>query len=906
MNLKRIFQRLRNRGRADADLEEEIASFYDGMQARRIEAGLTPGEARRETRAEFGSPARVVEAVRDSRVEAVLETAIQDIRYAWRGLRRNPGFAAVAVLTLALGIGANSAIYSLMESILLRSLPVAGAESLVVLNWHSRPPRDGGKDWVHVMQSVSGFAWKGGHGSYVSGMFPYGAFETLREENGSLSVLFGHFRAGDRTLSIGGAASSAGGEYVTGEYFRALAVRPAAGRLIGPEDDKPGAPPVAVVSFATSQNRFGGPAKAVGQPILVDNVPFTVVGVAPPEFRGVDPAWEPGVYLPLRANLLLDGSGAASMYGNGNFYWIELMGRLRPGVTLEQAQSAMAPRFRQWVSTTATTDGERAKLPELLLTPGAGGLNSLRRDYSKPLYVLLAMVGLILTIACANIANLLLARASARRREISVRLSLGASRWRVVRQLITESLLLASLGGILGVVLAHWGTQWLTVLLTNGRENFTLGAGLNWFVLAATAALTMLCGLLFGLAPALQATRPDVMPALKNGRAGEPRGWTQQALVVAQLALSLIVLVAAGLFVRTLNNLHSVQLGYARENILLFSVDARKAGHRDPEIVNFYSGLRRRFEAIPGVSGATLSQSSLIRAGHARGAMKVGETTVEGTRVLVTGANFHSTMRIPMLYGREIDDRDQPGSAPVAVISERLARTYFDGRNPIGHRIAFLKEKRELEIVGVSANLRYGSLKGENPMTVFIAASQVSLRGMTYALRTAGDPLRHASNIRDIVKEADSRIPVTNIVSQAAEIDRTIGQEVAFAKLCTGFAALALLISCIGLYGTMSCAVARRINEIGIRMALGARRGAVVWMVLRRVLVLVLIGIAISVPAALAASQLVESLLFETKPNDPAILALAGVILAGAGILAGYLPARRASKIDPLVALRHE
>ena len=516
------------------------------------------------------------------------------------------------------------------------------------------------------------------------------------------------------------------------------------------------------------------------------------------------------------------------------------------------------------------------------------------------------MVGLILAIACANIANLLLARAAARRREMAVRLSLGAGRFRVVRQLLTESVMLASLGGALGVLFAIWGVRSLTFLLSNGQENFTLHAELNWNVLGVTAALSVLCGLLFGLAPAIQSTRPDVMPALKNGRTSGPRRRAHHVLVVAQIAISLLILVAAGLFVRTLNKLHSVQLGYARENILLFSLNARQAGHRDPEIATFYADLRKRFESIPGVSSASLSQTSIIRAGHARGTMKVGDVTIEGTRVLVAGPRFLTTMQIPILVGREIDDRDQPGSTPVAVISERLARTYFGNDNPVGRRITFVNEKRDLEIVGVSANLRYGGLKGESPMTVFVAVSQISPDGMTYALRTAGDPLRYVRSVREIVQEADSRIPVTNVVTQAAEIDRTISQEVTFAKLCTGFAVLALLIACVGLYGTMSYSVARQVGEIGIRMALGAQRRAVVWMVLRRVLLLAAVGLAISVPAALSASQLVKSFLFETQPNDPGTLVLAGAVLVSAAILAGYAPARRASRIDPLAALRHE
>ncbi len=905
------FLGLFRRNNFDHVMDEEFQSHLEMLAERFVTQGMTRDEALLAAKRQFGGVTRIKEDLRERSSLAFVESLWGDALYAVRQMRKSPVFTATAVLTLALGIGANTAVYSFMESILLRSLPVSDPESLVVLNWHSRPPYDGSKHWVHVMHGVQGIAWKGDNGSMVSGMFPYRAFEALREDNPVFSTLFGYFNARNRNLTVRGQATSANLEYVTGDYFRGLAVTPAAGRLIDSEDDRAGAAPVAVISFAVSESRFGGPTNAIGQSILVDNVPFTVIGVAAPEFFGVDPAMLPDLYIPLHTNLVIDDAAATRMYGDENFYWIEMMGRLRPGVTMAQAQAALAPRFHQWVATTATTDGERANLPALILNPGAAGLGSLRRRYSKALYVLLMMVGLILATACANIANLLLARAAARRSEMAVRLSLGARRFRVVRQLLTESVMLASLGGALGILFAIWGVRWLTFLLSKGQENFTLHAELNWNVLGMTAALSVICGLLFGLAPAIQSTRQDVMPTLKTGFGGGPRRRAQHVLVVAQIALSFLLLFAAGLFLRTLNNLHSVQLGYTRENILLFSLNARQAGHRDPEIITFYTDMRNRLESIPGVSSATFSQSSIISAGHAgatyRGPIKIGDVTVQGAGVMVVGPRFLTTMEIPILEGREINEHDQPGSTPVAVISERMARTYFGNENPIGRRITLLDEKRDLEIVGVSANVRYGDLKEDDTsMTVFAALSQTSPNGVTYALRTAGDPLSYVHGMREIVREADSRIPVTNVITQAAEIDRTISQEITFARLCTGFAVLALLIACVGLYGTMSYNVARQVGEIGVRMAMGAQRGTVVWMVLRRVLLLACVGLAISVPAALSASGLVKSFLFETQPNDPRTLALAALVLLTAAILAGYAPARRASRIDPLAALRNE
>ena len=786
--------------RRSAALNEEMELHLAEKAAELQADGMAADHAQAEARRRFGNVGLKHQESREIWLTRFLSEFSQDVRYGVRTMFANKSFSALALLSLALGIGANTTIYSFMESILLRSLPVADPESLVVLNWHSRPPRDGSKQAVHVMHGVQGMAWPGDKGAMVSGMFPYAAFENLRQQNPVFSTLFGYFNGLTHNLVVRRQAASASTEYVTGEYFRGLAVSPAAGRLISSDDDHPGADPVAVISFAASQNRFGGPLNAIGQSILVDNTPFTVIGVAPPEFFGVDPASAPDLYLPLHSNLLVDGDRAARMYPDSNFYWIEVMGRLRPGVSMAQAQAALAPRFRQWVATTASTDGERAKLPVLILNPGAAGLGGLRRQYAKPLYVLLAMVALILAVACANIANLLLARAAARSREMAVRLSLGAGRFRVVRQLLTASALLSSLGGALGVLLAIWGVRSLTLLLSNGQQNFTLHAELNWKVLTVTAVLSMLCGLLFGLLPAIQSTRADVMPALKNGRGGGPRRRAQNVLVVAQIALSFLILFGAGLFVRTLDKLHSVQLGYAREHILLFSLNARQAGHHDPEMTTFYANLRKHFESLPGVSGATLSQSSIInaaRTGQAiSGTMKVGAVAIEDTHVLAVGSRFLATMQIPILAGREIDDRDQSSSLPVAVISERLARTYFANQDPIGRHIALpdatptlsqRAPKRDLEIVGVSANLRYGGLKNEDEsaMTMFVAVSQFFPDRVTFALRTTGDPLRFLQSVHEIVREADSRIPVTNVVTQAAEIDRTISRELTFAKLCT-------------------------------------------------------------------------------------------------------------------------
>jgi predicted permease len=848
-----------------------------------------------------------------------LEQFVQDLRYALRTMLHSRAFSALVLLSLALGIGANAVIYSFLDSILLRTLPVRNPESLVLLNWHSKEPH--GARPNHVMRGMDGETWVEGNGT-SSGIFPFGAFERLRENTEIFSSLFAFYPTGKRTLVIKGQAGIAAGEYVSGDYFRGLEVSPAAGRLLFAEDDRIGAPITAVISMSLSERLFGGAAKAAGQAILIDNMPVTVVGVTPPEFFSVDPEIKPDFYVPLHANLVLDGTESwaktPQTYLDRNHYWIQMMGRMRAGVSQKQAQAVLAPQFHEWVAATATNERELDSLPALTVKEGAAGPETLRRRYSKPLYLLWAMVGLILAIACANTANLLLSRAAARRREIAVRLSMGAGRLRLIRQLLTESILLALLGGIVGVFVALWGMRVLTVLLANGQEHFALRPGLNWHVLLATLALSVVCGAVFGLAPAIQSTRANITPALKGARATEPRAhlgaalWRvslSQALVISQLVFSLLMLVAAGLFVRTLSNLQSVQMGFNRENVLLFELNARQAGHRDPEIFDFYEELRKRFAAIPGIRAATLSHASLLHAGR-RLELRVSGTPAPDTWILNTGPDFFSTMQVPMRAGREIDEHDQPGSPGVVVVNERFARIHFGRENPLGRRITLGgPHPREMEIAGVCSNAHYGRPKDDIRPVIYIPYNQGDyprVQQMVYALRSAGDPLPYVKTIRDIVRRADRRIPVMNVRTEAAEIDQAMNQETLFARVCTGFAILALVIATVGLYGTTAYGVARRTGEIGIRMALGAQRGAIVRMILRQVLVFAAIGLAIGLPTALAASRLVKSFLYGIKANDPLALLLAVAVLVCTTLMAGYLPARKASRIDPVTAIRYE
>jgi len=908
--LQEFLRRLRyyrHRREFEADLDEELR-YHLAMKRR--DSGEEAGARR-----QFGNITLLKEESRATWSWTWCEQLLQDFRYALRTALHNRAFTALAALSLALGIGANTAIYSFLEAILLRSLPVSDPASLAVLNWHAPRPKSEG----FVMYSMSGHTYDDGKGGGTGGIFPYHAFEVFRQNGSALSVLFAFYPARDLNLTSNGQSDLSRGEYISGDYFRGLGVPPAAGRLILADDDRAGAPPVAVISHAFSEKRFGGPAGAPGQSILVNNVPFAVVGVTPPEFFGVDPSSVPDIYLPMHTNLLLETDrrwGAAAAYRNDNHYWIEIMGRLRSGATLEQAQKILAPLFSHWVESTAANDRERANLPQLELQPGVRGIDRLRRLYSKPLYVLLAMVALILAIACSNVANLLLARAASRRREIALRLSVGAGRARVVRQLLTESLVLAVTGGTLGVLFAIWGIRFLTVLLVNGDANFRVRVDLSWPVLTAAAALSFLTGIIFGLVPALQATRVEVMPALKETRSGReartPR-WRVtfgHTFVVAQVALSLLLLAGAGLFVRTLANLQSIELGFNRENILLFKMNPRQAGHQDPEVYTFYSDLLRRFRAIPGVRDATLSNSPLVGAGSGFPVSVPGEKPDDANRIMAVGPGYFRTMQIPLLAGRDIEERDGPGSPLVAVVSERFAQINFPGRNPLGEHLTMTPRDvpHDAVIAGVAKNAHYGGLKEESPPVIYFPYNHglEPKYAMTFALRTAGDPLRYVKTVREIVHRADSRVPLAGVESQTAQIDHTINQEILFAELCSCFATLALVIAGVGLYSTVSCAVSRRTGEIGIRMALGAQRGSVTWMVLREVLVLAIVGLVVSVPAAWAASKVVASFLFGMKPNDPLALTLAFTTLFVSAVVAGYVPAWKASRIDPTAALRHE
>jgi macrolide transport system ATP-binding/permease protein len=908
------------RKKSDTDLNDEIAYDLAVDAEERVRSGVSREEAERASQRDFGNVLLLKEDVREVWGWTSLERLGQDVRYGWRTLRANPLFAAMAVLSLALGIGANTAIYSVMDAIMIRALPVRNASELVILNWRAKV--DPG-----VVQSHSGTVYDEPGGGMTSPDFPWPAYELLRNHSDVFSSLFAYKREGQLNLVVRGQAEVDDVELVSGNFFSGLGIVPAAGRLLTDSDNLAGASQVAVLSFNYWRARFGGDPAAIGQTVQINNIPFTIAGVAAPEFFGVVPGSAPVLYIPIvnRPSLARNyGDDHDTMFVGPHFYWVDMMGRLRPGVTLSRAQAELAARFHQFVLASADKDKDKesANLPTLWLEEGGSGVDSLRRQYSKPLFVLMTMVAFILAIACANIANLLLARASARRREIAVRLSLGASRLRVLRQLLTESLMLALPGGILGLGVAAAGTRSLIWLLARDRENFSLRAQLDWRILAFTIAIAFATGIVFGLAPAIAATRVDVTPALKETRASTPqrrrhRLSLSQFLVVFQIALSLLLVLGAALFVRTLANLHSVEIGFNHENLLTFRLDASQAGYKDAALTAVYARMNERFRVLPGVRAATATDMLLIANGaSSTNIILPGVPKREGrggphTSYISVGPTFFETMQLPVLLGRPIDSRDVDGAPRVAVINEVFAEKYFTKQNPIGRHFGLgNSEAGDVMVVGIAKNARYSSLKSEIPPVVYLSCLQNIVKrppiAMYFELRTAGDPLALAETVRKTVHEAAPTVPVTSMMTQSQRIDSTIVQERTFADLCTAFALLALIIASVGLYGTIAYAVARRTNEIGIRMALGAERRRIIGMVLREVLVLAASGLAVGLLCGWSAMSTIKSFLFGMQPSDPLAMLWAAGILLAALFLAGYAPAARASRIDPLSALRHE
>ena len=836
----------------------------------------------------------------------------QDLRFGARMLLKNPGFTLVATLLLALGIGANTAIFSVVDAVLLRMLPVKEPERLVVLS------RVGGRT-----QSDS---------------FSYSNFEQFRDHDRTLSGVLAYYPL-RLTVSVDGQPEPAiNGQLVTGNYYPVLGVNAALGRTIMPDDDRaPGAHPVCVISDGYWRRRFGRDPAVVGKTIHLSGFPFTVIGVTPPEFFGLEVGVSMDITVPAMMQEQVMPEIRSFMNSGDNRF--RIMGRLRPGATIEQAQASlgllyqqqMADRFERLSNSPKPKKPNPSMLEErLTVASGSKGLSALRRQFSQPLLILMSVVALTLLIACANVAGLMLARAVARRKEMAVRLALGAGRLRLVRQLLTESVLLAGLGGLLGLLFAWWGARSLQTLLSQGEIPIHLSLNPDLRILGFTAAVAMLTGALFGLAPAFAATRVDLQSALKQdsqGMSGGSRLSFGRVFVVAQVALSLLLLVGAGLFVRSLQKLRQVDAGFARENTLVLKLEpvgSDNKGRARPRLTALYDELVRRVEAMPGVQQASLVGYSPVSRSEW---VVMGQNPEFGSPISVEGyqpqsdeemrihwmqvyPNSFATLGIPLISGRDFGAQDSRDAPKVAVINESMARRFFGNESPVGRRFGFgvSVHSGEIEIIGVVKDAKYKSLREPNRPMFYLPFAQANTgRGqMTLIVRTAGDPAPVAVATQREARALDPAMPMFEVETLAAQLDASLAQERLVATLSSVFGLLALLLACIGLYGVMAYDVARRTHEIGIRMALGASARQVTQLVLLQTLWLVGIGIVIGLGSALAATRWVKSLLFGLQPHDPTTIGLAVLVLLTVAAVAGYLPARRATRVDPLVALRNE
>jgi predicted permease len=868
-----------------------------------------------------------------------MQTLWLDLRYGARMLRTQKGVTAIAVLSLALGIGANTALFSVVDAMLLKLLPVKEPERLVL--FQSYAPREfdpGGYGGNSITDPVTGLRRRTS--------FPYVSYQRMREQQqqrqGALSDVFAFDRFNVNLLADG-QADVVNGQVVTGNYHLGLGLQPLLGRLLTDEDDRASANPVAVLSYRCWQKQFGGDSAVVGKQINLNNRAFTVIGVTPPGFEGAgNVGLTEDVTIPLAMEPLLDADPTRSLLYGAGHWWLRVMGRLKPGATLQQAQAQLETTFQQSVdehraarNTQSLASGGNAigpldpkVYPRLSLVSGAQGEMNYREDYAPSLFLLLGVVGIALLIACANVANLLLSRAASRQKEIGVRLALGASRWRLIRQLLTESVLLAAAGGALGLVSAMWIKDGLLAVSDWGPS--ALEPKLDWRVLSFTLGLSLLTGIIFGLAPALQATKVDLTPALKDsGRSSSAasRSLLSRGLVVTQVALSLLLLIGAGLFVRTLLNLQRVDSGFNPENLLMFKVAPGLNGYKGARLAQLYERISERLEALPGAPKVTFSRTPLLadndneRYVYLRSALGAapdadGRIRATGESYILYGReNFLETMEIPLLAGRGFARQDDERVPKVVVVNQTFANQFFPNESPVGKRFTLdVKKPDEIEIVGLVKDAKYARQRQDAPPTIYLPWRQAAnvMPEANFELRVAGEPRALIAAVRQAVREVDETLPLRSFKTQVEQADETLRMERLFAKLVTLFGLLAQQLASIGLFGVLAYAVSQRTREIGIRMAFGASQIDVLKMVIRQGMTLAVIGVALGLGGAYLLTKYLESrmnlsrMLYGVEPNDPLTYGVTAVLLTVVALIACYLPARRATKVDPMIALRCE
>jgi predicted permease len=891
------------RKRKQSDFQAEIRSHLDLEADELAEEGSNPGDARYRARREFGnvtgSEERFYEAIR----WVWFEQFVQDLRYGLRMLRRSPAFTLVAVLSLALGIGANTAVFSLVDAVMLKSLPVRAPEELRILTWVRT---DKQPDISH-----SGYTTEDPKtGQNVSGSFSYAAYRQFRESVPQFSDLVAYAPT-QFTVTADGSSDFALGQFVSGNYFTGLGTQPLIGRPILAEDDAAGRPIVVVLTYRYWEKRFALDPGVIGRTIAVNQRPVTVAGVMKPAFLGLYPWQSVELFVPITA--VGEMRHPWFTLSEPNNWWVQIFGRLRPGVSDQAAAGAVKATLGHAIEQFQ----KNAEVPSVLLQPGVRGVGLFRQSVSGSLAILGAVVVLILLIACTNLANLLVARSAARGREIAVRLSIGAGVGRLIRQLLTESLLLAGAGGVLGVILAR---PLLKVMLrfvaVGAYDTPALDARIDLRTLAFTAGVSLVAGLLFGMLPAWRATRVNLAPALKGTKAvgDSPRLRISGLLVAVQVGLSVLLLVGAGLFVRTLQRLSAVDLGFRTERILTFQTDPSRNGYEGRHLADLYERLRKNIAAIPGVESVGMSQHGLMQGVesdnivHAPGFQPTDRKG--GALLMRCSASFLSTMQIPLLIGRDLTLADERTAQPVAVVNQSFVNRFFPDVNPVGQTF-YLGEQpgaEMLAVVGVVKDAHYTGVRAKTQPTVYFPYTKqlTGLHQMTFAIRTVLPPLAIARAVRRVVAATDRAIPVAEMKTEEQQVAESIATERLFAGLVSAFGGIAALLAAIGLYGVMAYAVARRTVEIGIRLALGARRATVQWMVLRQSLWMVLLGLAIGIPAALGLTRFVQNKLFGIQPTDAASFAAAAILITMVGAVAAWIPARRAARVDPIQALRNE
>ena len=881
------------RSSRERDLRDEIDAHLSLLAEDEMRRGAAPHEARLAARRNFGGVEQIAETYRDQRGLPFFETLAQDARFGLRALRKNPAFAATAILTLALGIGANTAIFSLVDALMLRQLPVLRPHELVRLQ--TIGPRG------------------------TDDNFSYAAFQQFKEGGAKVADVFAANATRSIRASVDGETELVNRKSVSGNYFAVLGVRAATGRTLAAADDTIGASPaVAVISHRYWTRRFGQDPRAIGRTMTIGPTVFTIAGVAPAGFLGETVGEAPDIFTPLT----VQPEAPSFLWTGHSTTWLRLIARQRPGITVEQTKAALEPIFtditREIAAATKIASFRNQALQSRLgVDEASRGYSPVRERLADPLYVLMAVVGLVLLIACANVANLLLARSAARAREISLRIALGAGRLRLVRQLLVEALILSTLGGALGLLVGLWGAGSLIAVAAATPLPLRLDIGLDMRMLAFTAFVSFTTAIVFGLLPALRSAMPNLVPALKDASALTSRTTRfrlGKSLVVGQIALSLVLLVGAGLFVRSLMNLKSIDLGFNPDRVLVLRVDGPSGGSKVPleERRNIYARLIERAESIPGVRGASLSFSCLFC-----GSTWGNRITVEGhvappdeparTFANAITPRYFEVMGMRMLRGRSFTEGDRASAPPVAIVNETFARRFFNDPAAIGRRAGLgAPAKIMMEIVGVVSDAKYTNIRESAAPMLYVPFMQYDGQLGEMQVRTAADPAGVTSQLRRELGAVDARVAVVGALEMQDQIDTSLIAETLIAKLSSLFGLLALLLSAVGLYGVVAYMSAQRTLEIGIRMALGAGNRSVVWLVLRQVLGMVLAGMLVGAPVAFFASRLVGNQLYGMTPHDPIAIVLAITVLSTVALVAGCIPARKASKVNPIVALRAE